>query len=371
MKELYPVVLDLFNVMDPYEMNYLYSGDFSPELTNSILSFAEGSLDNMGESTRVRKKVYFIMVESLQNITRHQENTRAVQGAGYFIIQGLQNGYFITSCNQVAASSVNSLRGKLEMVNSLDAENLKNYSAEILQAGEISAKGGAGLGLIEMARKSGHKLKYHFEKIDPENSLFYFQIKVSPAGTELPVDADKNFTGARELHKVLERYGLNIIYKGNFSQENVKGILAMIEGSMSEKNRESSKRKMFNLIMELLQNIYKHGDAKNNDADNSRPGIFMIGTTPGKYVLVAGSLIENRKVESLRGKIDHVNQLAVADLEKFYAAKLMDEDLPGAKGAGLGLIDMRLKCGSPINYDFRAIDNRHSLLTLALSVPDK
>ncbi len=87
--------------------------------------------------------------------------------------------------------------------------------------------------------------------------------------------------------------------------------------------------------------------------------------------MFAGSLIENKKVATLKGKFDHVNTLSNEDLERFYAAKLMDEDLPGAKGAGLGLIDMRLKSGKSIVYDFQPIDNSHSLLTLALSIPDQ
>ncbi len=372
MKSVFPVISELFHNMDRYDMNYLYTGEFSHALTSSILSFAETSMDSIGESTKIRKKVYFIMVESLQNITRHTEDKSQKSNTdGYFIIQGINNGYYITSCNQVLRSSVNSIRSKLDMVNSLDAENLKNYSAEILQAGEISKKGGAGLGLIEMARRSGNKLNYHFTDINDEHSLFYFQIKVTPPGVEISVDQDRNFANARSLHTMMNDHSLQIVYQGNFTQENVKGVLSMIEGNLTEKKSETSKRKMFNLIVELLQNIYKHGDARVVTEDNARPGIFVIGRKDNQTALFAGSLIENKKVQTLKEKFDHVNTLSEEELERFYAAKLMDEDLPGAKGAGLGLIDMRLKSGKSIVYEFIPIDNSHSLLTLALSIPDK
>jgi hypothetical protein len=155
MDKLFPLLLDFFKTHRGLNMNYLYHGDFTHDLTNAILSFAENSLDSMGESTKIRKRVYFIMVESLQNITRHQESREGIsQGFGYFNIQGEPDGYYITSCNKVLNSSVANLRSKLDMVNSLDAQNLKSYSAEMLQAGVISEKGGAGLGLIEMAKRS-------------------------------------------------------------------------------------------------------------------------------------------------------------------------------------------------------------------------
>lgn len=371
MERVFSLVSRLFPSLEKYDMNYLYSGDFSHELTGSILSFAETSMDHMGESTRIRKKVYFIMVESLQNITRHSEGKETdLKNKGYFIIQGVSNGYYITSCNRIQSSGVSSLRSKLDMVNSLDNENLKNYSAEILQAGEISKKGGAGLGLIEMARRSGNKLNYFFRDAGNGESDFYFQIKVGPAETVFPASQEDNFASARELYDLMESENIKLIYQGNFTQENVKGVLSMIEGNMGDGKSESSRRKIFNLIVEILQNIYKHGDARTVTDDNARPGVFMIGRIPGSTTLCAGSLIANAKIAGLKEKIDHVNTLQKEDLEKFYVAKLMDEDLPGAKGAGLGLIDMRLKCGGPINYKFAPLDNSYSLLTLGLSIAD-
>lgn len=371
MKSTFRAVADLFRKMERYDMNYLYNGEFTHELTGSILSFAETSMDGIGESTRIRKKVYFIMVESLQNITRHSEGKQdETQNKGYFIIQGINNGYYITSCNRVQRSGVNSLRSKLDMVNSLDQENLRNYSAEILQAGEISKKGGAGLGLIEMARRSGNKLNYYFSDVGQDESNFYFQIKVGPPETVFPVTQEENFEVARTLYDKMEAEGIQLVYQGNFTQENVRGVLGMIEGNMNEGKSESSRRKVFNLIVELLQNIYKHGDAKIITEDNARPGIFTIGRMPGQTILCAGSLIKNAKIAGLKEKIDHVNTLGNEELERFYVAKLMDEDLPGAKGAGLGLIDMRLKCGKSITYDFLPLDDSYSLLTLGLSIAD-
>ena len=42
----------------------------------------------------------------------------------------------------------------------------------------ISSKGGAGLGIIDMALKSGNKFEYSFNQIDDSNSFFTLKVKV-------------------------------------------------------------------------------------------------------------------------------------------------------------------------------------------------
>lgn len=45
--------------------------------------------------------------------------------------------------------------------------------------GELSVKGGAGLGLIEICRKTGEKLVYQFINLDTENDFFVLKVTIS------------------------------------------------------------------------------------------------------------------------------------------------------------------------------------------------
>ena len=56
---------------------------------------------------------------------------------------------------------------------------LKSYYKEVLNNGEMSAKGGGGLGMIDIARKSGRKLEYRFDPIDDSFSFFSLHVKVA------------------------------------------------------------------------------------------------------------------------------------------------------------------------------------------------
>jgi hypothetical protein len=48
-----------------------------------------------------------------------------------------------------------------------------------MKTGRMSEKGGAGLGFIDIARKSGNKLDYEFKDINGKSTFFIINTKVS------------------------------------------------------------------------------------------------------------------------------------------------------------------------------------------------
>jgi len=50
-----------------------------------------------------------------------------------------------------------------------------------LREGKISGKGGAGLGLIDITRKTGNPLDYMFFPADDKNKYFVLKVKVDSA----------------------------------------------------------------------------------------------------------------------------------------------------------------------------------------------
>ena len=67
----------------------------------------------------------------------------------------------------------------MDKINSLNKEELGEFYKTSLRNNTISDKGGAGLGLIEISRKSGSKINYLFEPINNENSSFSLMVKIS------------------------------------------------------------------------------------------------------------------------------------------------------------------------------------------------
>ena len=130
------------------------------------------------------KKFFHILIESLQNIFHHQATMPSglsnanVALTGFIITSEGDSSYSIITGNYILNKDIGSLKKRLDEVNSLSPEALRNHYQKTLAGNEFSEKGGAGLGIIEMARKSGNKLDYEFTNINDEYSFFSLAITI-------------------------------------------------------------------------------------------------------------------------------------------------------------------------------------------------
>jgi coenzyme F420-reducing hydrogenase delta subunit len=359
--------------MKRYTLSYIYRGDLSDDLTSKILNLAETTMENSSESSSMKKKVYFIMVESLQNLTRHNQvpQKEAGDNSSFFVIQRLEKEYYITSGNVVENKKVDFLKSNLEKINSLDKEHLKEYYKEMLSQGEFSSKGGAGLGFIEMARKSGNKLAYDFKKLNDDFSHFYFQTTISlPESEHLPVDEnihENRLTWLENVDKLILEKNLHLIYQVDFTQESLIGILSMAEGNMGSTKELVMRKKIFNVIVELLQNIYKHADDPDTTKEG-KSGIFVLGEKNGVYTLTTGNLVLNNRVEVIRKTLQEVNDASFESLDTLYNRIMMADEKQGQKGAGLGFADIKLKSRNNILFQFSQINAEYSFFEIQVTL---
>ncbi len=364
---------DFYKEMSHYDMSYIYNGSFSQAITDDILSLAETNMDQIGESSKIQKRVYFIMVESLQNITRHVETSdskasvevKEVEGVpSFFIIQRLNNEYIITSGNIIENTNVNELTSKLDKVNSLDPESLKNYSKQILETGELTNKGGAGLGLIEMARKSGNKLIFDFNPIDQNTSFFYFQIKVSSGlNSTVSMDDYKRFLSSKKLHQQILQNDIKLIFQGEFNDETVKTVLSMAEANIALQENVNYHKNVFSIIVEMLHNINQHTSAI--DIEKGNLGVFFIGKDgDDNYEINSSNLIANTNIPAFEKSLNEINGMTVNELAKQVELKSQNTDTYETVGRGLGLAQMRACSKSPIAYEISPYNDNHSLISL-------
>ncbi|MFI5150698.1 MAG: DUF6272 family protein, partial [Bacteroidia bacterium] len=91
----------------------------------------------------------------------------------------VDNQYNIITGNYIKSRNVSGLKNRLDEINKLSKEELKDYYKMVLNNGEMSDKGGGGLGMIDIARKTGEKLNYNFMPVDDSYSFFSLNIKIS------------------------------------------------------------------------------------------------------------------------------------------------------------------------------------------------
>lgn len=356
----------LFQGMQQDNLSYIYRGLFSQNITDGILSLTESNLDKSGEDSKIKKRVFTIMVEGLQNITRHQEveEDSNVKETGIFLIQDIANHYFITTGNPILKKNIPNLTEQLNRINSLDSEELKSYYKKVLNDNVISDKGGAGLGLIEMARKSGNKLVYDFVDLNENYSYFYLNTEIAQENNETPpqvYQAKDALENIKKIHKLLNEEEIVLIFNGIFNQESLLNLLSIMENQMIEHNL-NLKKKVFNIMVEMLQNIVKHG--ANSVGNNLNPGIFFINQKHKQYQLNNGNYILKSETESLKQKIEYVNALSMEELNDFYEKSLFNFQIDSSKEAGLGLIELRLKTNRKLNYEISEFNENFSFFVL-------
>lgn len=179
-------IYDFHTNMEKHNLILAYEGEFTQEITKSVLAMAERNLDSDGAASSTRKKVFNVMVECLQNICKHHDKVLDEEGrkSAIFMIGKIGEEYVVITGNLLENDVIDNLKARIDKVNSLDKDELKAYHKEVIRNTEISEVGGAGLGFIDMARKAGHKLLYDFKPGGDGISFYTLYIRISNAKRE-------------------------------------------------------------------------------------------------------------------------------------------------------------------------------------------
>jgi hypothetical protein len=168
-------VYDFYKTMKTHEISLVYEGKITHQITKAFLSLAEAQMEEDQDAIRVQRTVFHVMVECLQNISRHaddHESSSIFSGKGIFMVSKNSDVYCITTGNAIISEKITVIKKMIEEVNELDQSQLRNLYMKQMREGRLSEKGGAGLGFIDIKRKTGNKLEYQFLPVSDQISFF-------------------------------------------------------------------------------------------------------------------------------------------------------------------------------------------------------
>lgn len=188
-EKLYNIPLKkLFDVSKYYEelrqldnVIFSYKGEISSKMMDEILELTEAKLTKGESQVKIRRRVHIIAVEILQNVYHHSEssgNDHFVDASVIFVLGRDEESYFVQAGNFIPLEKAAFLKEKIDFVNTLTNAELKSKYREILSDGNFSEQGGAGLGIVDIARKSGQRLTYKFVESDGHQVFFELKINV-------------------------------------------------------------------------------------------------------------------------------------------------------------------------------------------------
>ena len=167
-------------------------------------------------------------------------------------------------------------------------------------------------------------------------------------------------------HDDMLKNKLNLVYLGEINQTITKSFTSLAEQSMTEDNEEKrTVRKVYHVMVECLQNIYKHSDEKNKTGPGRKSqGILMVGQDKKGYIISTGNYVSKEREKKLTTLLDGINSKSVDELNQLFKKQMRDGVLSEKGGAGLGFIDISRKTGSKLEYKFESMDEKRSFFIL-------
>ena len=117
----------------------VYKGKLNHEILKLFTSMAEAKVSKGCSNISVRRLVFHVIVECVQNITRHSDDfDEDGIGNGIFVVGERKDYYYIITGNVIKSGKVQKLEQKLEKLNTMnDNELLKLHKAQMVD-GELS-----------------------------------------------------------------------------------------------------------------------------------------------------------------------------------------------------------------------------------------
>lgn len=137
-----------------------YQGIFD----NSVLTIlAQNIENNVDTDERLKKKLFKVFLEMAQNVSLYSEERKMVgtadMGEGIFIIKEFEDHFTIATGNMAPPAFVEDITKHIERINSMNRDELREYKRE-RRALPHGVKGGANIGLIQIALTSENNISY-------------------------------------------------------------------------------------------------------------------------------------------------------------------------------------------------------------------
>ena len=178
---------EYINSMKSHNISISYTG---PLWEDGIISMADMLKSQMSKKKLPKKasKILFsVFVEQVTNMLIYSAGREQRGNApdykvptGMLVLGKKDNVYFIQTGNEIHNKNVELVRNRIDYLNSLDKNELRKHNKERLRSEKENPKSkGAGLGLIEIARRTTAPISYTFDLINDELSYFSMYVEIA------------------------------------------------------------------------------------------------------------------------------------------------------------------------------------------------
>ncbi len=309
-------VKEILADIPPQNFILFLQGDFRTNKSYDIVSLVEVNF-NAVFSRKVVRRLLFLVVEAVQNIERYSFHSDKL--FDFVLINNNGNHFKIITQNSILNKDIEPLKKRLDALKNKHAKELSATYMDILSSGEGTSKG-AGLGLVDMTRKSKNALGYQFNKIDDQISTFQMQLTYTIPKSE-EEGSDDSVALLEKMTNYFHKKNSGVFYSGDFSNSFLTVLLDIIQ------NFDSVNNLVHHAVIEAIQNIKKHGRIH-----EKIKGLVAIKTDVNKTNLSTCNPCKPETIPLVSKAIDELNAYDEDGLNKKCLEVLSDQSKKGSLG---------------------------------------
>ena len=187
------MILDMIeytDMMNNLNVDIVYSGPMCEDGIKGIAEMLETRLAIEELSANSANAIFSVFVEQVTNVLMYSaekkthkvsDNKTKEVGSGMLVLGRKEATYFIQTGNLIKNENAELIKQKIDHLNTLDKKELRKLHREKLREDNDNPESkGAGLGLIEIARRVTAPIGYKFT---PQDGLTYFTMYVEIGDT--------------------------------------------------------------------------------------------------------------------------------------------------------------------------------------------
>lgn len=167
------------SISDEHQVILYYCGDLNFGFANALAARLEVLLEEQVSNRQARKRFFAVFIEAIQNIRIHGCADEAGKVYASVLVYVKDGNLFAGFMNIVSAAQAKHLSKRYSEVNALTPEALKERYLKVLKEGDISEKGGAGLGIITIVMRSRNASEFEVIPLTDSHRIFTASLKVS------------------------------------------------------------------------------------------------------------------------------------------------------------------------------------------------
>ncbi len=153
-----------------------YAGCAEKDLIPVLVQQAEAFSRGMDDGTTVRKRLVNVMMEAVDNVGKHALGILC--NASFILLVRDARGYLLATGNAVPIATATLLEHRIGLLNDMHREDLREHYLKLLSNGSRSAHGGAGLGLLTLARQCNLPIEVRSDALGPYTAYLTFGFRV-------------------------------------------------------------------------------------------------------------------------------------------------------------------------------------------------